>query len=117
MPRGARTSLLTRVGRSLWPPRVKRLTAIVALASYLFVMLLAAWPELHEAFHGHDADWDSHQCVATLLAKGQVLVSDLALAVPLPPEVSDGQPIASALFHCPGDVRMFPARAPPCLPA
>lgn len=92
------------------------MTALAALAAFVVVMLLAAWPALHEAFHGKEASSASHQCVATLLAKSQVLVADLAVVAPVPAEVCVGELLAPASLYCPADVWLSPARAPPSLP-
>lgn len=106
-----------RGGPWFWSPQVKRLTAVTALGAFLFVMLLAVWPVLHEAFHGHEASSNSHHCLVTVLAKGQVLVADLAVLAPVPLEVSILGPLALASVHSPVDVQQPSARAPPSLPA
>lgn len=59
-----------------------QLTALVALAGFLFVTLLAASPTLHEAFHGHDASSPTHQCAVTLLAQGQVDAAPVPIPTP-----------------------------------
>lgn len=60
-----------------------QLTALVALAGLLFVTLLVASPALHKAFHGRDASLPTHQCVATLLAKGSLVATVPAVTVPV----------------------------------
>jgi hypothetical protein len=82
------------------------------LALYLFVVALAASPELHHLFN-HGADDPDHQCAATVIAHGQVDAAPAAVVVIIPfstclqsPAVAP-QPIAAADFWLPLE------RAPP----
>ena len=106
---------VTRVGCGFLPPLAKRLTAIVAVALFLWVTLLAVSPRLHEAFHGQDASSASHQCIATLLSKGQVLVACSVVVVPDPLALVLGFPVASVSIYLSVDYRLSPSRAPPTL--
>ena len=90
-----------------------QLTALVALAGFLFVTLLAASPALHEAFHGHDASAPTHQCVATLLSKGGVVATVPAVTVPVPLPLVLWSPLDPDPVSRTGDYRLSPSRAPP----
>jgi len=90
-----------------------QLTALVALAGFLFVTLLAASPALHEACHGHDASSPTHQCAATLLSNGSVAFTVAAVTVPVPVPLVFWSPLDPDPVSRTGDYRLSPSRAPP----
>ncbi len=97
-------------------PLTQRLTALFALALFVWLNLLAVSPQLHEFIHGHAAATTQHQCAATLLAKGQVTSADPVVVVEAPPLLSLSAVSTQAPVWVSPDGRLAPSRAPP-LPA
>lgn len=95
----------------------KAAAALLCLALYLFVQALGTSSELHRDVHS-DAGSEQHQCAATALASGQVLVpaAGLTAIAPTPVFVLVVQP-AELVFLPSSDRRLQPGRAPPLLSA
>jgi hypothetical protein len=90
-----------------------QLAALVALAGFLFVTLLAASPALHEALHGHDAASPTHQCAATLLSNGSVAFTVAVVTLPVPLPWILWSPLDPDPVSRTSDYRLSPSRAPP----
>ncbi len=90
-----------------------RACALICLALFLMLQLLAVSVALHRAVHA-DAAAPTHHCAITLLAKGQVSASALAVALAvfaaLVPFVLP--PLESAALPA-SDYRLAPGRGPP----
>lgn len=97
-------------------PLTQRLTALFALALFVWLNLLAVSPQLHEFIHGHDAATTQHQCAATLLSKGHVTPADPVVVVAAPPLLFLSAVSTQAPVWVSPDGRLAPSRAPP-LPA
>jgi hypothetical protein len=114
------TSSGVRSVRHIMMPRgsvAKAAAALLCLALYLFVQALGTSSELHRDVHS-DAGSEQHQCAATALASGQVLVPAAGLAAITPPPVVVLIAQPSELVFLPSsDRRLQPGRAPPFLSA
>jgi len=109
-------SSVVRVTRATSEPRLpltQRLTALFALALFVWLNLLAVSPQLHEFIHGHDAATTQHQCAATLLSKGQVTPADPVVVVEAPTVSSLSVVPAQTPVWVSPDCRLAPSRAPP----
>lgn len=87
--------------------------ALAALAGLVFVTLLATCPSLHEVFHGHEASSPTHQCVASLLAKGDLLCATATDVLPVGPVLTLSSPRIPGRIFRSVDYRLSPSRAPP----
>ena len=93
--------------------RSRRMMAVLCLALFLPLQLVAASTLLHEMLHA-DAAAPGHHCVVTLIAQGQV---DSPVAGPLVVAAITAlclllAPLAAAPFVS-TDLRLAPGRAPP----
>ena len=85
----------------------------IALFLWLYTFLLAGSPVLHALAHA-DSKSPKHECVVTLLTKGQLLCSGSPLVITREADVFCILPMGSATVRLP-DVayRLSPSRAPP----
>jgi hypothetical protein len=99
-----------RAVRPFW-----RGTALVVLAAFCFVAVLAGSPCLHEVFHGDRASSPGHECAVTLLAQGGVAVSHPTAILWQPAQPALATPRLIEVPPFVGDVRLSSGRAPPAL--
>ena len=105
-------SVLKPFGRG--PIRLARaLVCLWAIGQLLFSTALAASPSLHKFFH-HDSDSPSHECLATVIAQGQMHSSPGPLIVLALPVVFLVLVIFEPLLpQSQRDLRLPAGRAPP----
>ena len=105
-------NVLKPFGKS--PVRLARaVVCLWAIGQLLFSTALAASPSLHKLFH-HDADSPSHQCLATVIAQGQMHPSPLPLIILAWPVILLALVILESLLpQSQQDLRLPAGRAPP----
>jgi len=105
-------NVLKPFGKS--PVRLARaVVCLWVIGQLLFSAALAASPSLHRLFH-HDADSPSHQCLATVMAQGQMDSSPLPLIIPALPVILVVLVILEPLLpQAQRDLRLPAGRAPP----
>jgi hypothetical protein len=103
--------LLANRNRILRP--AKALVSGLAMVFLLFASTLAVSPSLHHFFH-HDSGSDTHSCLVTLLANGQVVSADgfVAVAFFVPAMLFLASPEAPSPSP-ERDLRLPAGRAPP----
>jgi hypothetical protein len=94
-------------------PAGGQMCTVLLVALLPLLASLSSGPALHRLLHP-DAQAPAHECVAKVLADGQVLVAG-ADALPLPPRPSLlwTAPASCRAFVCRVDLRLAPGRAPP----
>ena len=96
--------------------QVKIVFSLLALVLYLVTQAFAASSSLHQLIH-HDADQADHQCAATLLSHGQVVLTPTEVGVSAPVLCLGELTLPAVPVLVAIEYRLLPERAPPSPPA